>query len=316
MSSSPLPQQGSSQSASVTRLGRGSLAAMRQTEVEAGWAALAGASACLAGLILDSSGVLDEAIDEPARTQVKAALVDARAARDTLADAFHREALRLGVALFDLDANREYTSVLELRVVVRDGLAGADGLADVFSLDNGDLVPLASRLRDGFDGVARHSNKEVQEITERPSGFVGNPRQRKQRRDTEDALPADSLTCVNVPEGTAPEQAALPSRRVTVETAPTGRRASARFAADASGWAPTRASPTTTLRPPRSRRRSRAVPTCVASIDTDSSSVGVGGLGYTVSVWYALAVRISIGITSSARACVAPRTMGEAQPAR
>ena len=31
---------------------------------------------------------------------------------------------------------------------------GADGLADVLSLDEGDLVPHASRLRDGFERVA------------------------------------------------------------------------------------------------------------------------------------------------------------------
>ena len=72
-----------------------SLEGMKPTEVEAAWAALAGASACLGGLILDQSGVLDDAIDEPGRTQVKAALLDARAARDALASALHREALRL-----------------------------------------------------------------------------------------------------------------------------------------------------------------------------------------------------------------------------
>ena len=128
---------------------------MRPTEVETAWAALAGASACLGALILDRSQVLDEAIDEPERTQVKTALLDARAARDALADALHQEALSLGVALFDLDANREYANLLELRVVVRDGLAGADGLADVLSLDNGELVPFASRLRAGFEEVAQ-----------------------------------------------------------------------------------------------------------------------------------------------------------------
>jgi hypothetical protein len=127
---------------------------VKPTEVEAAWATLAGASACLGGLILDQSGGLADAIDEPERTQVRAALLDARAARDALADALHREALRLGVALFDLDANREYASLLELRVVVRDGLAGTDGLADVLSLDDGGLVPLASRLRAGFEAVA------------------------------------------------------------------------------------------------------------------------------------------------------------------
>jgi hypothetical protein len=128
---------------------------MKPTEVEAAWAALAGASACLGGLMLDRSGDLDDAIDEPERTQVKAALLDARAARDALADVLHGEALDLGVALFDLDANREYASLLELRVVVRDGLAGADGLADVLSLDDGELVPLASRLRAGFEAIAQ-----------------------------------------------------------------------------------------------------------------------------------------------------------------
>ena len=128
---------------------------MKPTEVEAAWAALAGASACLGGLILDQSGRLDDAIDEPERTQAKAAMLDAQAARDALADALRGEALRLGVALFDLDPNREYPSLLELRVVVRDGLAGADGLADVLSLDDGGLVPLASRLRAGFEAVAQ-----------------------------------------------------------------------------------------------------------------------------------------------------------------
>ena len=128
---------------------------MRQAEVEAAWAALAGASACLGALIDDRSGVLDDATGEQEGRQVEAALLDARAARDTLADALHLEALRLGVALFDLDANREYASLLKLRVVLRDGLAGADGLADVLSLDDGDLVPLASRLRQGFEAVTQ-----------------------------------------------------------------------------------------------------------------------------------------------------------------
>ena len=128
---------------------------MRQAGVEAAWAALAGASACLGALIDDRSGVLGDAISEQERPQVEAALLDTRAARDMLAGALHGEAHGLGVALFDLDANREYASLLELRVVVRDGLAGADALADVLSLDNGDLVPLASRLRDGFDEVAQ-----------------------------------------------------------------------------------------------------------------------------------------------------------------
>jgi len=129
---------------------------MQATVVEAAWAALAGTSACLGGLILDRSGVRDDAIDEPEQTQVEAALLDARAARDELANVLHGEALRLGVALFDLDANREYTSLSELHDVVNDGLAGADGLAEVLSLDDpdGELVPLASRLRDGFGTVA------------------------------------------------------------------------------------------------------------------------------------------------------------------
>jgi hypothetical protein len=133
----------------------GSLGKMRPTEVEAAWAALAGASACLGGIILDRSGTLDDGIDEPERTRVKAALLDARVARDALTDELHREALRLGIALFDLDPDREYGSMPELRVVVRDGLAGADGLADVLSLDDGALLPLASRLRDGFEAVAQ-----------------------------------------------------------------------------------------------------------------------------------------------------------------
>jgi hypothetical protein len=107
----------------------GSLEGVKPAEVEAAWAALAGASACLGGLILDQSGRLDDAIDEPERTQAKAALLDAQAARDA--------------------------SLIELRVVVRDGLAGADGLADVLSLDDGGLVPLASRLRAGFEAVAQ-----------------------------------------------------------------------------------------------------------------------------------------------------------------
>lgn len=130
---------------------------MKAIEVEAAWAALAGASACLGGLILDRSGVRDDAIGEDQRTQVEAALLDARAARDELANVLHAEALRLGVALFDLDANREYSSLLELRDVVRDGLAGADGLAEVVSLDDpgGELVSFASRMRDGFETVAQ-----------------------------------------------------------------------------------------------------------------------------------------------------------------
>jgi len=128
---------------------------MRPSKVEAAWATLAGASACLGGLILDQSGRLDDAIDEPERSQVKAALLDARAARDALVEVLHREALNLGVALFDPSPNRECASLLELRVVVRDGLASADGLADVLSLDDGEFVPLASRLRAGFEAVAQ-----------------------------------------------------------------------------------------------------------------------------------------------------------------
>ncbi len=132
----------------------GSLVAMNRTEVEAAWAALAGASACLGGLILDRSGVIADAIDESERPRVEAALLDARAACDTLADALRAEALRLGLALLDLDPDREYASLLELHAVVRDGLAGADGLAEVLSLDEGELVPPASRLRSGFEAVA------------------------------------------------------------------------------------------------------------------------------------------------------------------
>jgi hypothetical protein len=130
---------------------------MRAPEVEAAWAALAGASACLGGLIPDLSGVWDDAIGEPERTQVKAALLDARAARDELADRLHKEALSLGVALFDSEANRGYSGLLELRDVVKDGLAGADGLAEVLSLNDpgGELVALASRLRDGFEALTR-----------------------------------------------------------------------------------------------------------------------------------------------------------------
>jgi hypothetical protein len=128
---------------------------MNETEVEAGWAALAGASGCLGGLTLDAAGILADTIDESERTQVVAALQDARAACDGLADALNREAVRLGLALFDLDPDREFTSLSELRVVVRDGLAGTDGLADVLSLDEGELVPLATRLRSGFEAVAQ-----------------------------------------------------------------------------------------------------------------------------------------------------------------
>jgi hypothetical protein len=107
--------------------------------------------------MLDRSGVRADLIDEPERTQIEAALLDARAARDELATVLHGEALRVGVALFDLEANREYSNLVELRDVVRDGLAGADGLAEVLSLDDpgGKLVSLASRLRDGFQTVAQ-----------------------------------------------------------------------------------------------------------------------------------------------------------------
>jgi hypothetical protein len=66
----------------------------------------------------------------------------------------HREARQSGIALFDPDPNREYGGLLELRVVIRDGLAEADGLADLLTLDGGELVPFASRLRDGFQAVA------------------------------------------------------------------------------------------------------------------------------------------------------------------
>src|SRR5262249_20913285 len=99
----------------------GSLEVIQATVVEAAWAALAGTSACLGGLILDRSGVRDDAIDELERTQVEAALLDARAARDELASVLH-----------------------------------GDGLAEALSLDDpdGELVPLASRLRDGFGTVA------------------------------------------------------------------------------------------------------------------------------------------------------------------
>jgi hypothetical protein len=130
---------------------------MNPTQLEAAWAALAAASACLGGLILDSSGGLGDAIDEPRRTQAEAALADARAARDELIDVLHGEAHRLGIALFDADANREYSGLPELRDVVKDGLTDADGLAEVLSLDDpgGELVSLASRLRAGFEAVAQ-----------------------------------------------------------------------------------------------------------------------------------------------------------------
>jgi hypothetical protein len=128
---------------------------MNRTEVEAAWAAFAGASACLGGLMLDQSGILADSIDEPERTQVEAALRDAQTACDALTDALRREAVQLRLALFELDPDREYASLLELRAVVRDGLAGADGLADVLSLDEGELVPLATRLRSGFEAVAQ-----------------------------------------------------------------------------------------------------------------------------------------------------------------
>jgi hypothetical protein len=128
---------------------------MKAQAIEAAWAALAGASACLGGLVLDSSGVLADAVDEPERTQVEAALLDGSAARDALVDVLHREALQAGIALFDANPNREYASLSELRVVIRDGLAGADGLADLFTIDGGELVPFASRLRDSFQAVAQ-----------------------------------------------------------------------------------------------------------------------------------------------------------------
>ena len=127
---------------------------MKAPAVEAAWAALAGASACLGGLILDRTDVLADAIDEPELTRVRAALVDAQAARDALVDALHREAFQAGITLFDPSPTREYESLLELRVVIRDGLADTDGLADVLTLDDGELVPFASRLRDGFQAVA------------------------------------------------------------------------------------------------------------------------------------------------------------------
>jgi hypothetical protein len=130
---------------------------MNATEVEAAWATLAGASACIGGLILDESGRLHDAIEEPERAEVEAALLDARAARDELATRLHREALKLGIALFDADPNRQYTSLTELRSVGDDGLAEADGLAEVLSLDDGsgELVALASRIRAGFETLAR-----------------------------------------------------------------------------------------------------------------------------------------------------------------
>jgi hypothetical protein len=127
---------------------------LKAQAVEAAWAAFAGASACLGGLIDDRSGVLADSIDEPELTQVRAALGDGRAARDELADALHREALQAGVALFEMNPNRDYATLLKLRVVIRDGLAGADGLADVLTLDDGELVRFVSRLRDGFQAVA------------------------------------------------------------------------------------------------------------------------------------------------------------------
>ncbi len=127
---------------------------MRTTEIEAAWAALAGAAACLGGLILDTSGVLDGTIDEPDRAAVKTALLDAGAARDELAERLHREALAAGVALFDPDPNRDYSSLTELREVVSQGLADAEGLAEVFVLgDPGGFVQLASRLRAGFEAA-------------------------------------------------------------------------------------------------------------------------------------------------------------------
>ena len=122
--------------------------------VEAAWAALAGASACLGGLIRDESGVLADAVDEPELTRVKAALLDAGAAGDELSAALHREAFQAGLTLFDANPDREYANLVQLRVVNRDGLADADGLADVLSLNGGELVPLAGRLRDGFQAVS------------------------------------------------------------------------------------------------------------------------------------------------------------------
>jgi hypothetical protein len=133
---------------------RRTLIAEKALSIEAAWAALAGASACLGGLIRDDSGVLVDAIDEPELTQVRAALVDAGAARDELSAALHREAFQAGLTLFDANPERGYASLVELRVVIRDGLADADGLADVLSLDGGELVPFASRLRDGFQAVS------------------------------------------------------------------------------------------------------------------------------------------------------------------
>jgi hypothetical protein len=127
---------------------------MKAMAIEAAWAALAGASACLSGLVRDGSGVLAGSVDEAEQAQVRAALGDASAARDELVDVFHREAFQAGVTLFDPSPEREYGSLSQLRVIVRDGLAESDGLADVLSLDGGELVPLASRLRDGFQAVA------------------------------------------------------------------------------------------------------------------------------------------------------------------
>jgi hypothetical protein len=126
---------------------------VKPTEIEAAWAALAGASACLGGLILDTSGVLDDNVEEPERAAVKAALLDGRAARDELAERLHREALAAAVALFDLDPNRDYSTLPELREVAGDGLAEADGLAEVLVLDGGELVPLASRMRVAFEAT-------------------------------------------------------------------------------------------------------------------------------------------------------------------
>ena len=109
---------------------------------------------CLGGLILDTSGVLDGTVDEPERAAVKAALVDAGAARDELAERLQREALAAGVALFDPDPNRDYSSLTELREVVSQGLADAEGLAEVFVLgDPGGFVQLASRIRAGFEAI-------------------------------------------------------------------------------------------------------------------------------------------------------------------
>ena len=128
---------------------------MRSAEIEAAWAALAGASACLGGLILDAAGVFAAAVEESELAGVNAALLDARAARDELAEKLHGEARSAGVALFDLDPNRDYATLPELRDVVGQGLADAEGLGAVLVLDDpGGFIPLASRLRAGFEAAA------------------------------------------------------------------------------------------------------------------------------------------------------------------